>query len=134
MDITPWGEHFCIVGDQYEGPGARAIKCCHKTPIAIPADDGSVRRVAMRALGEMIRALPDAITTTISMADVMLVVGRSLRRGGNANAVQGDRNAWELALSEYPTANDVMVAKAYLCGQGAVVSTIDKRSGMVAIM
>ena len=108
------------------GPGARALQCSHKTPVASAQANDELQRDVRRALQGLVASLPAQLRKEVTP--------EMIREGARAGSLrEGDRRAGRAKThTSDPTLSDVAELKAAF--DGLVISEIDKARGELAIL
>eukprot|EP01050_Picozoa_sp_SAG11_P014553 SAG11_NODE_1805_length_4229_cov_1.746005_3_plen_406_part_00 len=119
--------HFCILSEEYNGPGAAALQCSHKTPIETTSSE--VYAELYRSVCGLRQTLPlelRAVTTDQMITDVV----KSIIRDHCGPAFR--REQQPAKLEGRVLKRDVLASKKYL--RHACISSVDKGAGRMAIM
>jgi len=125
-----FGGHFGILSAEYTGPGQSAMRVSHKSPFEVGYMD--LYAELTKSLRDMVYKLPAALQSTITSEDVQQVVKQTCNRTRELRHDQQSSERYESA--PIVMKRDVVAAKRYLHGRGAVVATVDKGAGRLFVM
>ena len=119
--------HLAMRGRTYDGPGARALWCSEKTPIATSTQPDAVRGEIRTSIQSLVRSLPARVRDEVSvemMDDAVRVTCKAHERRGPVQEKTPGKND--------PTSADVRAIKTRFKDQ--VISLIDKERGELCVM
>lgn len=119
--------HLAMRGRSYKGPGARALWCSEKTPIAAGTRPVDVRHQVWTAVRGLVRSMPARIRDEVTDAVINEAVCAALA----AQTCQPETTATQ-ANGKEPTRADVLAVKERFEHQ--VISLIDKERGELCVM
>ena len=119
--------HLAMRGRDYTGPGARALQCSEKTPIARDElDETELRCDLRRAVCGLVSSLPARLRAEVDDGMIASAVRAGARKPGDRAAGRSVRSAQD------PTRDDVRVLRDRF--EGLVISSIDKERGELAVL
>ena len=119
--------HLAMRGRDYTGPGARALQCSEKTPIARDElDETELRCDLRRTVRGLVSSLPARLRDEVDDGIVAQAVRAGERKPGDRAVGRSVRSAQD------PTRDDVRVLRQRF--EGLIISCIDKERGELAVL